>query len=167
MDSEPDWLTRLNDQQRDAVFDESPALLVVAGAGTGKTGTLAARVARLIEDDVDPDRILLLTFTRRAAVEMLDRVATMTDRVAANRVWGGTFHSVANRLLRLHADSIGLSPSFTVLDPADVTESFSIVRSELDLARNTRRFPRADTLASVYSRVVNSQQPLADVLAEH
>lgn len=167
VDSEPAWLERLNEQQRDAVFDESPALLVVAGAGTGKTGTLAARVARLIDDDVDPDRILLLTFTRRAAVEMLDRVATMTDRVAANRVWGGTFHSVANRLLRLHADAIGLSPSFTVLDPSDVTESFAIVRAELDLARTVRRFPRADTLAAIYSRVVNSQQPLADVLGEH
>ena len=166
VDAEPAWLERLNAQQREAVFDRSGALLIVAGAGTGKTGTLAARVARLIDDDVDPDRILLLTFTRRAAAEMLDRVATMTSRQAASRVWGGTFHAVSNRLLRLHADAVGLSPSFTVLDPADVAETFSIVRSELDVARSTRRFPRADTLAAIYSRVVNSQQKLADVLAE-
>ncbi len=166
-DGEPAWLDRLNSQQRDAVFDSSGALLIVAGAGTGKTGTLAARVARLIEDDVDPDRILLLTFTRRAAAEMVDRVATMTSRRAASRVWGGTFHAVANRLLRQHSDAIGLSPSFTVLDPSDVTETFSIVRSELDVARHTRRFPRADTLASIYSRVVNSQAKLADVLTDH
>ncbi|MCP4959748.1 MAG: ATP-dependent helicase [Actinomycetia bacterium] len=166
-ESQPSWSERLNAEQLDAVFDDSPSLLVVAGAGTGKTGTIAARVARLISEGVDPDRILLLTFTRRAAAEMLDRVASMTDRQAANRVWGGTFHSVANRLLRTHAESLGLSPSFTVLGPGDVSEMFALVRSELDQKPTRRRFPRAETLAAIYSRMVNGQVPLSEVITEH
>ncbi|MEZ5280522.1 MAG: ATP-dependent helicase [Acidimicrobiales bacterium] len=161
------WLRRLNTEQTQAVFDDSTSLLIVAGAGTGKTGTLAARVARLIAQGADPDRILLLTFTRRAAAEMLDRVGAMADRQLAARVWGGTFHSVANRLLRHHAESLGLSASFTVLDPSDVSELFAIVRTEADVVSTRRRFPRADTIAAIYSRMVNSRQPLSEVLTEH
>ena len=164
---EPRWLVGLNPEQREAVYHDGSALLIVAGAGTGKTKTLAARVARLLDDGVDPDRVLLLTFTRRAAQEMLNRVAAMTDRRAAARVWGGTFHSVANRLLRAHGESVGLSPSFTVLDPGDSADLFGLVRNELGYAKGARRFPRAETLSAIYSRVVNSQNKLSDVVTEH
>ena len=105
------WLAGLNAEQAAAVAHAGGHLMIVAGAGTGKTKTLAARVASLVEDGADPDRILLLTFTRRAAQEMIDRVAAMTDRRWANQIWGGTFHAVANRLLRANAEAVGLSPS--------------------------------------------------------
>jgi len=164
---EPLWRVGLNPEQRAAVDHDGSALLIVAGAGTGKTKTLAARVARLVDEGVNPDRVLLLTFTRRAAQEMLDRVAAMTDRRATARIWGGTFHSVANRLLRAHGDAVGLNPSFTVLDPGDSVDLFAMVRADLGHAKGARRFPKAATLASIYSRVVNSQEKLSDVVDKH
>jgi len=164
---EPKWSVGLNPEQRDAVHHDGSALLIVAGAGTGKTKTLAARVARLIDDGVEPDRILLLTFTRRAAQEMLDRVSVMTDRRAAARIWGGTFHAVGNRLLRAHGEAVGMSPSFTVLDPGDSSDLFGLVRTEGSYTKSARRFPRAETLASIYSRVVNSQTSLTEVVTKN
>ncbi len=156
--------TELNPQQQHAVHHRGTPLLIVAGAGTGKTKTLAARVVQLIEDGVDPQRILLLTFTRRAASEMLHRVASATDDRAASRVWGGTFHATSNRLLRNFGQAAGLSPNFTVLDQADSTDLMGMVRTDEGFGERSKRFPRKDTVASIYSRVVNSQAKLADVL---
>ncbi len=152
----------LNDEQAAAATHRGAPLLVVAGAGTGKTKTLVARLASLLDDGVEPNRILLLTFTRRAAAEMLSRVEAAAGS-GARQVWGGTFHSVATRLLRAVAPQIGLAPNFTVLDPGDVSDLFSIVRAE-HVDHGGRRFPKADTIASIYSRTVNAQQPLDEVL---
>src|SRR6266581_2459253 len=108
-----DAFASLNEQQRAAVTHGEGPLLVVAGAGSGKTWTLACRVAHLIERGVAPQRILLLTFTRRAAREMLGRAARLATADATGKVWGGTFHAVANRLLRRHGRALGLRPDFT------------------------------------------------------
>jgi len=141
-------------------------VLVVAGAGTGKTKTLAYRVAHLVCTGVDPGRIMLLTFTRRAAEEMIRR-ANAIGRVArpetsphATRVWGGTFHSVANRLLRIYCKAIGLEESFTVLDQGDAEDLMNVVRHENGLSEKDRRFPRKATCLAIYSRCVNSPDPL-------
>ncbi|GJM39490.1 MAG: DNA helicase [Acidimicrobiales bacterium] len=154
----------LNAEQQAAVDHTGSPLLIVAGAGTGKTKTLAARVCRIIEDGADPSRILLLTFTRRAAAEMLARVAAVSTDRAASRVWGGTFHSTANRLLRNFGQSAGLSPGFTVLDQADATDLMGIVRTDEGFGERGKRFPRKETVAGIYSRMVSSQAKLADVL---
>ena len=120
----------LNPDQRAAATHLEGPLLIVAGAGTGKTTTLAARVSWLVgERGVGPERILLLTFSRRAAREMLTRAERMTGRTDAGRVFGGTFHAVANRLLRIHGRALGLSPSFTVLDQADGADVMNLIVS--------------------------------------
>ena len=163
VDETPRWMRRLNTSQAAAVTHDGPSLLIVAGAGTGKTGTLAARVAHLIERGVPPERILLLTFTRRAAQEMLTRAGELTDQSATERVWGGTFHSVANRLLRIEGRAIGLHEGFTVLDQGDSVELLGIVRAaHVDTAGP--RFPRKETIASIYDRVVGTQRPLGEVV---
>jgi DNA helicase-2/ATP-dependent DNA helicase PcrA len=154
----------LNPHQRAAVEHLGGPLLVVAGAGSGKTATLACRVARLVERGVRPGRILLLTFTRRAAREMLSRARRMRAGADVERVWGGTFHSVGNRLLRLHGRAVGLPASFTVMDRSDTADLMDLVRGELGLGTGERRFPRKETLADTYSRVVDGQHPLPDVL---
>ena len=154
----------LNPRQREAVDHRGTPLLIVAGAGTGKTKTLAARVAGLIEEGTDPRRVLLLTFTRRAASEMLGRVAAVSTDRSAGEVWGGTFHSIANRILRIHGPAVGLSPSFTVLDQADSTDLMGLVRTEEGFGERGRRFPRKETIAGIYSRMVNSQASLSTVL---
>ena len=159
----PKWMRRLNAAQAAAVTHDGPSLLVVAGAGTGKTGTLAARVAHLIESGVQPDRILLLTFTRRAAQEMLTRAGQLTDESATDRVWGGTFHSVANRLLRIEGRAIGLHEGFTVLDQGDAVDLLGLVRAQ-HVDTTGSRFPRKETIAAIYDRVVGTQRGLADVV---
>ncbi len=160
-------LEGLNPAQREAVVHSTGPLLVVAGAGTGKTRTLAARVAHLIHTGTPPERILLLTFTRRAASEMLNRVGSVTDRRAASRVWGGTFHAVANRLLRAAGPAVGLPAGFTVLDQGDTVDLFAMLRTEEGMGERGRRFPRAETVAAVWSRMVNSQTPLSEVVNRH
>ncbi|HKN81462.1 MAG TPA: UvrD-helicase domain-containing protein, partial [Actinomycetota bacterium] len=157
-------MERLNAEQRAAVEHLGGPLLVVAGAGSGKTWTLACRVANLVDRGIPPERILLLTFTRRAAREMLSRAEQLTGDRALGRVWGGTFHATANRLLRLHGGALGLSPGFTVLDRTDTADLMDLIRGELGFGQGERRFPRKDTLADVYSRTVNSRTKLADVL---
>jgi DNA helicase II / ATP-dependent DNA helicase PcrA len=154
----------LNPEQGAAVRHGEGPLLVVAGAGSGKTLTLAARVASLIERGVRPESILLLTFSRRAAREMVSRAERLTAKDDAGRVWGGTFHAVGNRLLRLHGRALGLTPDFTVLDQADGADVMNLLRDELGFSSRERRFPRKDTLAAIYSRTVNAGERLTDVL---
>jgi DNA helicase-2/ATP-dependent DNA helicase PcrA len=162
------WLDALNAGQRSAATFPGDTLLILAGAGTGKTTTLCARVAWLLGEGVPADRILLLTFTRRAAREMLERTRVLAERVApdAGRVVGGTFHSVGHRLVRLHAASLGLDAGFGVLDAADAADQLDYVRQEQGRAESRRRFPQARTTLDIYSRTVNAQTPLAEVLAE-
>jgi DNA helicase II / ATP-dependent DNA helicase PcrA len=154
----------VNPEQRAAIAHGNGPLLVIAGAGSGKTFTLAGRVAALIERGIPPARILLLTFTRRAAREMLSRAERMTGRHIAGKTRGGTFHAVGNRLLRLYGRAIGISPDFTVLDQADAADLLDLIRSEMGLGTGTRRFPRKDTLATIYSRTVNAGEKLRTVL---
>lgn len=183
MDS-PAYLHSLNIAQRKAVEHGVSGsretqiygpLLIIAGAGTGKTNTLAHRVAHLILNGAVPERLLLLTFTRRAAAEMTRRAQRIL--AAARRAqplrgpgvtgelsWSGTFHAIGNRLLREHADSIGLDPSFTVLDRADAADRLNFVRNELGLAKTEARFPRKDTCLAIYSHTVNARCPLAETL---
>ncbi|HEX2046892.1 MAG TPA: ATP-dependent helicase [Acidimicrobiales bacterium] len=158
----------LNRSQQVAAAHDGGPLLILAGAGSGKTGTLAHRVARLLRDGADPERVCLVTFSRRAAQELLARAGRLSDTRAAGRAWGGTFHSVANRVLRLHGRRLGLRPGFSILDSGDVTELFALVRSDLwGAAGGQRRSPRASTLASVYDRVVNTGERLQVVLEKH
>jgi DNA helicase-2/ATP-dependent DNA helicase PcrA len=159
------WLDDLNPAQREAVLHDDGPLLIVAGAGSGKTRTLASRVARLVADGVPPERILLLTFSRRAAREMLQRAARLTGDARTGRVAGGTFHSVANRVLRQHGTAVGLDPGFTILDSSDAADLLGVLRTDLGLAEGRRRFPRKDTAAAIYSRMVNAQVPLGEVVA--
>jgi DNA helicase II / ATP-dependent DNA helicase PcrA len=156
----------LNPAQLAAVNHGDGPLLVVAGAGTGKTTTLAARVAALIERGVRPERILLLTFSRRAAREMVSRAERMTGSNEAERVWGGTFHAVANRLLRSNGRPLGLRPDFTVLDQGDGADVLNLIRDEMGFSTRERRFPRKETLASIYSRTVNAGEKLGQVLEQ-
>jgi DNA helicase-2/ATP-dependent DNA helicase PcrA len=172
------WLAKLNEAQREAVEygtgnleQPSGALLVIAGAGSGKTNTLAHRVANLVVKGVDPRRILLLTFSRRAAVEMTRRVTRIAGQalgaraaVAQGLTWSGTFHGIGARLLREYAELIGLAPTFTINDREDSADLMNLVRHELGLSAKERRFPSKGTCIAIYSRVVNTGAALADVL---
>ncbi len=162
----PTWLAALNPDQARAVTHGDGPLLVIAGAGSGKTRTLASRVAWLIEQGTPADRILLLTFTRRAAAEMVRRAGALIADRSTGRVWGGTFHSIANRLLRRHAPAVGLEASYTVLDQADTESLFGVLRTESGLAEAKTRFPRKETIAAIHSRTVNEQARLDDILRE-
>lgn len=162
----PGYLDGLNPQQREAVLHGDGPMLVIAGAGTGKTRTLAARVAMLIDRGVAADRILLLTFTRRASAEMVRRADAMIEDRTAGKVWGGTFHSIANRLLRRYGNAVGLGEGFTVMDRTDSESLFGILRTEHGFGTSRTRFPRKETIASVYSRVVSSRTPLSETLRE-
>jgi DNA helicase II / ATP-dependent DNA helicase PcrA len=171
--------TILNPAQRAAVtfgvpddgrLEPGPPLLVIAGAGSGKTSTLAHRVAHLILYGADPRRILLLTFTRRAAETMIRRAEQICEQVQNGAVpygsslWSGTFHAIGARLLRLYAEPIGLDPGFTVLDRSDAADLIDLVRDEQGLSQQDRRFPRKATCLAIYSYAVNAQQPLELVL---
>ena len=160
------WLDELNPQQRAAVTHGDGPLLVVAGAGTGKTKTLAYRVAYLISQGMDPARILLLTFTRRSAQEMLRRASSIVARgtSATGRVWGGTFHAIANRLLRTYHKAAGLRQDFTVMDQGDAEDLLNLIRHDLGLHKMEKRFPRKRTCLSIYSRCVNVSEDLEAVL---
>jgi len=164
-------LDELNPEQLAAVRHGDGPLLIVAGAGTGKTATLVHRVAHLIAGGADPRRILLLTFTRRAAAEMLRRVDALllaqngSAGHAGERVWGGTFHAVAARLLRIHARDLGLEPDFTIVDRGDAEDLLHVARTALGLGRDGPRFPQKSTCIDIYSRCVNAQKPLPEVLA--
>ena len=162
----PSWRDSLNPAQLEAVTCGDGPVLVIAGAGTGKTWTLACRVAYLIERGVSPERILLLTFSRRAAREMLSRASRIVDRNRTGKVWGGTFHAIGNRLLRTYGRALDLSPDFTVLDQADMADLMDLIRGEQHPTRDKRerRFPKKDTLVAIYSRMVNAGEALTGVL---
>jgi DNA helicase II / ATP-dependent DNA helicase PcrA len=159
----PKWAHGLNEMQRKAVDHEDGPLLIVAGAGTGKTRTLVSRLARLLEDGVAPERILLVTFSRRAAAELIRRAGQIADPASARRVEAGTFHSVAHRVLRRYRAALGLAEGFSVLDPGDVRDLIGLVRSPI-AANVGRRFPRTETITAIYSRVVSSQVSLEDTV---
>jgi len=161
------YLETLNDAQRAAATHGDGPLLIIAGAGTGKTTTLACRVAHLLERGVPADRILLLTFTRRAAAEMIRRASDLTGQAQTAKVWGGTFHAVANRLLRIYHPAVGLAAEFTVCDQADAGDMMNMLRSSTGVAKENRRFPRKGTLVSIYSRCVSAEEKLSDVVARH
>ena len=161
------WLDDLNPAQREAATFGTGPLLVIAGAGTGKTKTLACRVAYLIDQGVKPERILLLTFTRRAAAEMISRAQKMCGAVEVGKVWSGTFHAVANRLLRIYGQALCLAPNFTVMDQGDSADLINLLRSELGVAKDKRRFPKKRTLIAIYSHTVNAQTPLRSVLDKY
>ena len=166
-------LAPLNAQQAAVVQHGNGPLLVVAGAGSGKTLALTSRLARLVLDGAAPQRLLLMTFSRRAAAEMERRAARLLHRAlglpATARApvlpWCGTFHSVAARLLREHARQLGLDADFTVVDRADAEELMALTRTRLELHRSEQRFPLAATCLAILSRVVNSRRALAEVLA--
>jgi len=174
------YLDILNPQQRRAVehgvlgADGSLArpLLVIAGAGSGKTNTLAHRVAHLIVNGADPRRILLMTFSRRAASEMTKRVERIARKVMGDGAhvmtdaltWAGTFHGIGARLLRDYADQIGLDPSFTIHDREDSADLMNLVRHERGLSKTESRFPTKGTCLAIYSRCVNAETPIEQVL---
>jgi DNA helicase II / ATP-dependent DNA helicase PcrA len=173
----------LNDEQRRAATHAGGPLLVLAGAGTGKTRTLVARAAWLRAQGIPASRILLLTFTRRAADDMLARVAAVLARkpspgeplsgeppaeppgAADERICGGTFHAIAHRIIREHAESFSLPPAFSVIDPADMTDVLDVLRADHGLVGTQRRAPRAAVCADIYTRCVNTQTTIADVVA--
>lgn len=179
---EPEFGATLNEPQRmAATFGEmqdhrlrAGPLLIIAGAGTGKTNTLAHRVAHLLLSGVHPQRIALMTFSRRAAQEMLQRAERITTASlksrkvhmgdATRRMWSGTFHSVANRLLREFAGSIGMDPGFSVIDRGDSSDLIDLLRQDLDLGKLGKRFPRKDTCLAIYSHRVNTRDSLEDTL---
>jgi len=159
----------LNEAQQEAVRHDDRPLLIIAGAGTGKTQTLAHRVAELIVRGANPRRILLLTFTRRAAAEMTRRALRLVGTRVKGRVdlpWTGTFHAVGAQLLRLHARAAGLDPQFTILDREDSADLLDRLRHELGFTRTDKRFPRKGTCLAIYSRVVNTGLPLKANLEE-
>jgi DNA helicase-2/ATP-dependent DNA helicase PcrA len=177
----------LNPQQRRAATFGTPVpdkgvtagpLLILAGAGTGKTNTLAHRTAHLVLNGTDPSRILMLTFTRRAAQEMIRRTQTIVAEVLSDRgkagdrsvisrlIWAGTFHSVGNRILRLYAKHLGLEPNFTVLDRSDAADLMDVVRHELGFSGKEKRFPRKDACLAIYSYRVNTRLSLKQTLEE-
>lgn len=174
-----DHLDRLNPAQRAAVEHGeggiAEPLLVIAGAGSGKTDTLAHRVAHLIVKGADPRRILLMTFSRRAAAEMKNRVERIARRVMGEKAatltegltWAGTFHAIGARVLRDYALEIGLDPAFTIHDREDSADLMNLVRHELGLSGADSRFPTKGTCLAIYSRAVNMQADIAPVLARH
>lgn len=180
LQSRPDPLELLNPEQRAAAehglgeqVDDTRPLLVIAGAGAGKTNTLAHRVANLILHGADPQRILLLTFSRRAAGEMERRAGSVMNCVLGLKTqqppslpWSGTFHSIGARLLRDYAGRIGLHEAFTIHDRGDSEDLLGLVRHELGLSSTENRFPKKGTCLAIYSRVVNSQEPLQAVLQQ-
>jgi len=178
-------LEKLNPQQRRAVehggrpLGDAGPLLIIAGAGSGKTATLAHRVAYLIEHGADPRRIMLLTFSRRAAAEMTRRVdRILTDFMRGNGggtaaaladvlAWAGTFHAIGARLLREYAETIGLAPGFTIHDREDSADLMNLVRHDLGFSKTEKRFPAKGTCLAIYSRAVNGESTLDEVLGSY
>src|ERR1700675_1900207 len=173
------YLASLNPQQRragehgvGADSSAAPPLLVIAGAGSGKTNTLAHRVAHLIVGGADPRRILLMTFSRRAASEMAGRVERIARKVLGDNAgvmtdalaWAGTFHGIGARLLRDYAERIGLDPAFTIHDREDSADLINLIRHEKGFSKTKERFPTKGTCLAIYSRCVNAETSIDQVL---
>jgi DNA helicase-2/ATP-dependent DNA helicase PcrA len=159
-----DYAAELNEQQLAAVTASPGPLLVIAGAGSGKTRTLTYRVAYLLENGIDPRNILLLTFTNKAARQMLDRVANLLP-VDASGLWGGTFHSVGNRMLRRHGSALGYSSAFTIIDREDQKDLINTVVANAGIDPKEIRFPKGDVLAEIFGFAVNTERPMEELLA--
>ena len=160
-----DYAAELNEQQLAAVTAPPGPQLIIAGAGSGKTRTLTYRVAYLLENGIDPRNILLLTFTNKAARQMLDRVANLLP-MDASGIWGGTFHSVGNRILRRHGSALGFNSGFTIMDREDQKDLINTVIASAGIDPKEIRFPKGDVLAEIFSFVVNTETPLEELLAE-
>lgn len=158
-----DYHGQLNAGQYEAVTSVQGPHLIIAGAGTGKTRTITFRVAYLVEMGVKPESILLLTFTRRAAQEMLRRASLLLD-ARCESVAGGTFHSFANLILRQYAPLVGFSSSFTILDQGDAEDVVNLLRTQRKLDTREKRFPRKQTLFDIFSMSVNTMQSINDIL---
>lgn len=162
---ELDYEDDLNEQQREVVEAEGGPMLVIAGAGSGKTHTLTYRVARLVERGVDPKCILLLTFTNKAADSMTERVSSLLG-LEIRELWSGTFHSIANRILRREADRLGYSTDYTIMDVEDGKTLMNNCRTEADVGHDERNFPKAKLLRSIHSYCINTQTTIEEVLTE-
>jgi DNA helicase II / ATP-dependent DNA helicase PcrA len=163
--SSTDYRAELNDQQYEAVTSGPGPALVLAGAGSGKTRTLTYRVAWLLDNGVEPESILLLTFTNKAAREMLGRVAALLP-LETRAIWGGTFHSIGNRLLRRHAREIGFQPGFTIMDREDSEDLISAVVGSSGIDTSEVRFPTAEVLGDIFSFALNTDRPVPEVITE-
>ncbi|HXT10630.1 MAG TPA: UvrD-helicase domain-containing protein [Candidatus Angelobacter sp.] len=161
-----DYARELNDQQFAAVTATPGPSLVIAGAGSGKTRTLTYRVAYLLEQGIPPERILLLTFTNKAAKEMMRRVSDLLQQEMAS-LWGGTFHSIGNRILRLHANLLGYQRDFSIMDREDAKHLITTCVAESDIDVKATRFPKAEVLGDIFSLALNMQKSVADILQEH
>lgn len=160
-----DYPAELNEQQLAAVTAPPGPQLIIAGAGSGKTRTLTYRVAYLLENGIDPRNILLLTFTNKAARQMLERVTNLLP-IDASGIWGGTFHSVGNRMLRRHGSALGYNSGFTIMDREDQKDLINTVVASAGIDPKEIRFPKGDVLAEIFSFVVNTETPLEELLAE-
>jgi DNA helicase-2/ATP-dependent DNA helicase PcrA len=160
-----DYASELNEQQLAAVTASPGPLLVIAGAGSGKTRTLTYRVAYLLENGIDPRNILLLTFTNKAARQMVERVANLLP-VDSSGLWGGTFHSIGNRMLRRHGSALGYSSGFSIMDREDQKDLINTVVAAAGINPKEMRFPKGDVLAEIFSFVINTETPIDALLAE-
>ena len=158
-----DYEAELNPSQYEAVIHGDGPLLVIAGAGSGKTRTLTYRVARLVENGALPESILLLSFTRKASFEMLRRAAELLDH-RCHQVSGGTFHSFANKVLRRYAPLIGFEEGFSIIDRADSEDLIGMIRKEFGSKTATAKLPRKSTLATLFSRAANKELSTEDVI---
>ena len=160
-----DYEDKLNKAQLEAVTRQKGPMLVIAGAGSGKTRTLVYRAVRLIEDGINPENILLLTFTRKAAGEMLRRASRLLDERCSN-ISGGTFHSFANMILRRYAKLIGFNNNFSILDRKDAEDVVGLVRTNMGYHKSKERFPQKETISDVISKALNKDCPIEMVLKE-
>src|SRR3954466_6656954 len=158
-----DYAKELNEQQHAAVTAPPGPALVIAGAGSGKTRTLTYRVAYLLEQGIPAERILLLTFTNKASKEMMRRVADLLGQELAS-LWGGTFHSIGNRVLRQHAPLLGYQRDFTILDREDAKHLITACIAEMEIDVKKTRFPKAEVLGDVFSMALNMQQGIEEIL---
>jgi len=159
-----EFLKELNPAQAEAVRTIFGPLLVIAGAGSGKTKTITCRMAYLVAQGVPPEKILLLTFTRKAGREMIERAGALL-KMDCDKIMGGTFHSLCQHMLRFYGYLLGYKPNFTILDRSDAEDLINLLRNSLGLAERKRRFPKKDTLASIYSKVINQQKTLEEILS--
>ena len=158
-----DYKSELNPEQLQVVLEEGGPILVIAGAGSGKTRTLTYRVAHLVERGVPPEQLLLATFTNKAARSMLSRVESLIGR-EINGIWGGTFHHCAHRTLRRHAERLGFAPNFSILDSEDSRQLINTCIKEMKIDVKGGKFPKGDVIGNIVSLSVNTEISLQDII---